>query len=362
MRLAAPSLALVALLLPLCAEAQAPASTKAEAILETLNTPKTRWVFHHLCAPSTLAVRGYTQGDFALAYFEISKQRWEASLEALARNDEKTAMTALAPILHSITDAYWPGRLERNSAGAITQFKDCDGLGDLKGIQDLEGSLFGGPGGKDKDRAIEGTSQLLRLWKDRKPFDEVASALRNGPMKLDAEAAARPLPVSKLRLIVSRVDDAYLLSLPVSRLEMRIPFPGLQQKVSDVSGATDSPRYFLLGDAHGINISGWFEGAGLFEGAEKYWTSQLAVWKKQGLAAPLNAEFVKVGNWQAVFYDKPVDNYSNIHVRAHWVQAGTWIDVHLSLTGKPSDEGISRAKLQELLQSITVREKSAGEQ
>ena len=367
MRLAASSLSLVVFLglnlLPASTMAQAPASNAA-AIMEAMNTPKARWIFHHLCIPGNLAARGYKQGDFVQAYFEISRQRWEASLEALAKNDEKAAMTALAPILHSVTDAFWPGRLERNSAGAITQFKDCDGLGSLKGIQDLEGSVFGGPGGKDKDRALEASTQLLRLWKERKPFDEVAAMLRDGPMKLDAEAALRPLPVSKQRIVISRVGDdaSYLLSVPVSRLEMRIPFPGLQQQANDGGGAADNPRYFYLGDGHGLNVSGWFEQAGGFKGMDKFWSGEVASWRKQGLAEPLNTDFVKVGNWQAVFYDMPLDNYSNLHVRAHWVQAGTWIDIHLSLTGKPSDESISRARLLELLKSITVREKSAGEE
>jgi len=46
---------------------------------------------------------------------------------------------------------------------------------------------------------------------------------------------------------------------------------------------------------------------------------------------------------------------SNSHVRAHWVQAGTWIDLHISTIQSASAE--SRNKLLEMLRSIEVREK-----
>ena len=107
----------------------------ANTIASSLNTPETQWVFNHICVPGRLPEgQGFTRSDFAEAYLLVSQVRWQAALEALARNDEKASMNSLALIIHGVIDAYWPGRVLRDNDGAITEFRDCAALGNLQGV------------------------------------------------------------------------------------------------------------------------------------------------------------------------------------------------------------------------------------
>ena len=158
-----------------------------------LNMPKTQWVFNHICVPTKLLEgHGFTQGEFVDAYFIVSQLRWEASLEALANEDEKESMRPLALIAHGMIDAYWPGRVERDASGAIAQFKDCDQLGNLQGMLREERN-GGGPTAAERDEVTKLMTQVLRKWKERRPFSEVAPLLLSGPMKIGVDAAARSL-------------------------------------------------------------------------------------------------------------------------------------------------------------------------
>ena len=58
----------------------------------------------------------------------------------------------------------------------------------------------------------------------------------------------------------------------------------------------------------------------------------------------------------ALLYDMALPGGSNSHLRAHWVQAGTWIDLHLSITSQRTSAE-NRALLKSVLKSIRVRQK-----
>jgi CDP-diacylglycerol pyrophosphatase len=77
----------------------------------------------------------------------------------------------------------------------------------------------------------------------------------------------------------------------------------------------------------------------------------------------------KSGNgWNTVFYsyrmnDYTVERFNNngpeyvnsVHVNAYWIQAGTWIEIHISISSDlPDDE--ARAKLENVLETIKVFE------
>jgi hypothetical protein len=165
----------------------------AVTIALSLNRPPTQWVFNHICVPERLLEgQGFTRGEFADAYLVVSQMRWEAALEALGKGDEKESMKSLALILHGIIDAYWPGRVERDSDGAITKFRDCDELGDLQGVlrEERSGS---GPTGATKEQVTQLMSEVIRKWKERKQFEEVRPLLSGGPMKINASASMQPL-------------------------------------------------------------------------------------------------------------------------------------------------------------------------
>ena len=163
------------------------------------------------------------------------------------------------------------------------------------------------------------------------------------------------------RLTISRAGDAYVLAVPVSRLEMTLPAGSLVQQAVDIGGSTGSPRYFHFSDpGQGVILSGWFEPARAFKGFAAFWEEEQEGWKKRGLPDPMNVSTGKVGPWETVFYEhlyRP--GLLSSHVRAHLVRADTWIDLHISVTAKESGEK-NRAAIESILQSIAVKEKPGG--
>ncbi len=164
--------------------AQQPAADARPDLAALLGTVEYQWVFNHICVPIR-ALNGirYTNSDFVAAYFSVAEARWKASLEAQTSNDQDGSMKAVAPILHSVVDLHWPKRVERDDSGAITRFRDCDELGNLQGVlrEEKGGSGWTGP---LKEQATSQMTQVIRKWKDGRPFQEVAELLRTGPMKL----------------------------------------------------------------------------------------------------------------------------------------------------------------------------------
>ena len=190
-----------------------------------------------------------------------------------------------------------------------------------------------------RDPAIPEKEQVLRMLAD-------ASFARG------AAVASAPRPDA---LQVASLDTSYELSVPVSRLVMTIPKGKLTR--GPAAAGNNHPRYFYFLDGV-LQVSGWFEPAEKFRGVPSFWEGETRAWQSRGLPEPLNVSFGKVGEWDAVFYDMamPGGTSSNTHIRAHWVQSGTWIDLHLSLTS-PRPAAEARAELQSFLQTIQVREK-----
>ena len=83
----------------------------------------------------------------------------------------------------------------------------------------------------------------------------------------------------------------------------------------------------------------------------------MAEWRRRGVPEPQNVSFVKIDGWDATLYELEVGpGVTNTHIRAHLVQAGTWVDVHLSVTTRDTIEQ-NRGKLIAYLRAIRVREK-----
>jgi hypothetical protein len=192
-----------------------------------------------------------------------------------------------------------------------------------------------------RDPTIPEKEQVLRMLAD-------ASFARG--------AAAASAPRSDA-LQVASLETSYELSVPVSRLVMTIPKGKLTRGPAGAGG--NHPRYFYFLDGT-LNVSGWFEPAEKFRGITSFWEGETRGWQSRGLPEPRNVAFGKVGEWDAVFYDMELpggtSTASNTHIRAHWVQSGTWIDVHLSLTS-PRPAAEARAELQSFLETIQVKEK-----
>lgn len=169
-----------------------------------------------------------------------------------------------------------------------------------------------------------------------------------------AVASRAASPVETLQ--VTEDQGRYSLVVPVSGLTMTLPRGGLTQGSNTHGGSAAHPRYFFFQDKSGdssVIASGWFEPQRQFVSAKKIWEDDTAQWRRKGLPEPTGVLFQKIGNWDAVIYDHSVPGGSNTHLRAHWVEAGTWIDLHLSLTS-PRPIAECRAQLLALLKSITV--------
>ena len=159
-------------------------------------------------------------------------------------------------------------------------------------------------------------------------------------------------------LIVTEKPAAYALGVPVSRLAMTIPKETLRIDRSANEGAATSPRYFSFASQSPLLlITGWFESADGFSSMQSFWSAETAAWKLRGLPTPQNVSFVAIGHWNAVLYDLGLPAGRNTNIRAHWVQAGTWIDIHLSLTADLSSDAL-RTSLRRTLESIVVTEKA----
>ncbi|MDB6127107.1 MAG: hypothetical protein JWM35_1003, partial [Verrucomicrobia bacterium] len=138
-------------------------------------------------------------------------------------------------------------------------------------------------------------------------------------------------------LKIKKVGDFYELSVPVSRLILKIPAQGLVHSTTRIGGSTDNPRYFeLMRPSPNLIVSGWFESGERHKGIKEFWAGESSALSRSGLPAPRNVEFLKLGSWDIVSYELRItdsDKLANANLRAELVQAGTWIDLHLSVTG-----------------------------
>ena len=163
------------------------------------------------------------------------------------------------------------------------------------------------------------------------------------------------VPASE-RLQITDGNGAYVLSVPVSSLIMTIPKGGLAPQ----QGGSTSPRYFYFREkGTSLIISGWFESAQRFRGVKELWAEQAAANKQHKLPEPQNVAFDRVGNWEVVSYDMNVQGAHDSTIRAEWAEAGTWIDLHLSITSTEPVANL-QAKLRNRLQGIQVTVKAQG--
>ncbi len=171
------------------------------------------------------------------------------------------------------------------------------------------------------------------------------------------QMAGAATPVDQ-QLAITQSDDSFRLSVPVSRLVMTIPRGDFTVVHESGSGGAASSRYFHFEDApHGIIMSGWFESAQSYGGIKQFWKGETDAWKKNHLPSPKDTSIVKIDKWDAVLYDIKVPEGSNTHIRSEWVELGTWIDVHISVTTtEPIDA--ARARAMNVLKSIRITEAS----
>ena len=78
--------------------------------------------------------------------------------------------------------------------------------------------------------------------------------------------------------------------------------------------------------------------------------------KKNGIPIREVPEVLDAGPWQAVAYNVDLPNGVSANVRAELISAGTWVDVHISVTSKgPPRE--AREQAVQFLRSMVAKEK-----
>lgn len=163
-------------------------------------------------------------------------------------------------------------------------------------------------------------------------------------------------------LVVNVAADTIELTVPVSALSLRIPKGNLASVDESKTGAQDSPRYFHLNDTgRGLTVSGWFEPAQAFKGHKEFWAGEFAAMKQAGLLPTAPPIGVQVGNWMGLAYEfalpKDAGEGINTHIRVELIEAGTWIDLHISITARKPLADVRNEAL-EFLKSIVVNKKN----
>jgi len=191
-----------------------------------------------------------------------------------------------------------------------------------------------------------------------KPSSEAMKYLEEGSLVTalrelgPADAGVRPD-----QIVITEESKTYVLTVPLSRLVMTIPRDGFVQGGAARSESTASSRYFYFEDGtRHLVLSGWFEAQSEFPGMARFWEGEVSAWSSKKLPAPENVVFKKIGGWDAVVYRMPQASGNNSHIRAEWLAAGTWIDLHVSVDSESSATE-NLGLLETLLAGIVVKEK-----
>jgi hypothetical protein len=164
---------------------------------------------------------------------------------------------------------------------------------------------------------------------------------------------------SSTALVVTPDGDHITMFVPASRIAVSLPRGNLELDTGPRTGSAASPRYFRFNDPKGgIIVSGWFESANQFGGFEQFWNSEFQSMKKSGVPLKGAPEVVRVGPWIAAAYDVDVGklNGANTHMRSELIEAGTWVDLHISVTKDGSIEDARNVAL-EFLKGVVVSER-----
>jgi len=163
-------------------------------------------------------------------------------------------------------------------------------------------------------------------------------------------------------VVVLPGEESYTIATIASKVSLVVPKGRLVQHTRDTSGNEYPPHYFYLSDlsdpARTLILSGWFEKASQFPGIDEYWRQTLASDAAKGLPRRVDVRFSKDRGADVIEYQVVLPELSgrtNSHLIAHWVEEGTWVELHASLTSKlPVAE--NQAQLEDFFHSIALKE------
>ena len=150
-------------------------------------------------------------------------------------------------------------------------------------------------------------------------------------------------------------DDVIGVFVPAGKLVLIFDKGNFVQKEQKGSGGLASPRYFYFEDTNkGTILSGWFEPASRFKGVEEDWAANVKQWQGKPELEPHQITTISESKWNGIMYHTKHPGGVRVHIKAHWVEADTWIDVHLSEAAIGGSEKAEEA-LKKLLKSTAVK-------
>jgi len=152
----------------------------------------------------------------------------------------------------------------------------------------------------------------------------------------------------------STSDGPFTFTVPQSRVIVKVSDPSLRPNDAARAGSS----YFKLARRDPqLILSGWLEPASSYKGLKDFWQAESRSPAYAGALAPTRVEMLRNGQWEVVAYDVPVPGGgTSAHLRAERVQAGTWIDLHLSSTSARPPATL-RSELMTALRQVEVVEK-----
>ena len=154
---------------------------------------------------------------------------------------------------------------------------------------------------------------------------------------------------------VARAEVPFTFTVPQSKILLKITTPSL---VPDAS-ASARPNYFKLTRREPLLIvSGWLEPAQNYKGLNAFWDGESRSPALAGALAPTRVEKLREGAWEVVAYDVTVAGAVQSNLRAERVEAGTWIDLHLSTLARAATPSTKlRADLLAALRQVQIVQK-----
>ena len=153
---------------------------------------------------------------------------------------------------------------------------------------------------------------------------------------------------------VARSEVPFTFTVPQSRVLVKISDPSFLPDAA----ASAKPNYFKLSRQEPLLIvSGWLEPAQQYKGLKAFWEGESRSPAFAGPLAPTQVEMLKEGAWEVVAYDVSIRGAIQSNLRAERVEAGTWIDLHLSTLARATPSTKLRADLLAALRKVQVLKK-----
>jgi hypothetical protein len=153
----------------------------------------------------------------------------------------------------------------------------------------------------------------------------------------------------------ARSEVPFTFTVPQSKILVKIA----DRSLLPDAAVNAKPNYFKLTRREPLLIvSGWLEPAQRYKGLNAFWQSESQSPAYAGALAPARVEMLREGAWEVVAFDVSVAGAIQSNLRAERVEAGTWIDLHLSTIARGTTPSPKlRAELLAALRQVQVLQK-----